>query len=140
MMKHTPPPEWVTGRANCRADLKFEALWQIVERDVAEFNNLPEEKRPDGRLFDFIENGEGVTPVLHVEQRGAGNPGSRRSVSFGLTNGSIRIKGVGSDFTVTPKWAARERECRCYIDGKHQPTELWDVSRLALEPLFFGLG
>ena len=40
MLEHGQPPNWVAERAKCRLALIFEALSQLVERDVAEFNKV----------------------------------------------------------------------------------------------------
>ena len=56
---HEEPPRWVQGRAECRVDLKFAALRQIVERDVGDFNGLNDGQR-GGRRFNFNSNGEGT--------------------------------------------------------------------------------
>jgi hypothetical protein len=67
---HEEPPRWVQGRAECRVDLKFAALRQIVERDVGDFNGLNDGQR-GGRRFNFNSNGEGTHPFFTVEEQGA---------------------------------------------------------------------
>ena len=36
MLNH--PPNWVAERAECKIDLLYDALCQVVQRDVAEAN------------------------------------------------------------------------------------------------------
>ena len=48
----------------------FEALKQIIERDIKEFNNLPDDQRQN-RKFELHANDEGITnPILRIEQAG----------------------------------------------------------------------
>ena len=90
---HKEPPRWVQGKAECRVDLKFAALRQIVERDVGDFNGLNDGQR-GGRRFNFNSNGEGTYPFFTVEEQG----GDMR-VEFKLTPHSIRVNGGGDKFS-----------------------------------------
>ena len=137
MSVHEEPPKWVEGQAKCRGDLKFEALRQLIERDVRAFNELPESCRDDDRAFELIENIEGTYPVIHVEQR---NAGSGRAVIFKLAvHNQIRIEG-SSQHLVQVRWCAKTQKCVLRLTG--DPTkrnyEPWEISELALSPLLFG--
>ena len=50
MMNYSQPPNWVKGQADCSLDLMFEALIQIVTRDVDEANRLYAEGRSKRRF------------------------------------------------------------------------------------------
>ena len=44
MIEHREPPNWVLGRSECTLNMTFEALVQIVNRDVDEANKAIEEE------------------------------------------------------------------------------------------------
>ena len=128
---HEEPPRWVQGRAECRVDLKFAALRQIVERDVGDFNGLNDGQR-GGRRFNFNSNGEGTHPFFTVEEQ----EGDMR-VSFQLTGHSIKVNGGGQFFSLYPLWNAAARTCKLYKRNKERPFEVWEISQMALHPIFF---
>ena len=128
---HNEPPRWVQGAAECRVDLKFAALRQIVERDVGDFNGL-NDGQSGGRRFTFNSNGEGTYPFFTVEEQG----GDMR-VEFKLTPHSIRVNGGGQVFSLYPLWAAAARTCKLYKRDNERPFDVWEVSQMALYPIFF---
>lgn len=128
---HKEPPRWVQLRAECRVDLKFAALRQVVERDVADFNGLEDGQR-GGRRFQFNSNGEGTQPFFTVEEQG----GDMR-VSFQLKSSSIAVSGGGQAFSVFPKWNAESRTCKLYKRDGEGLFEVWEISQMALDPVFF---
>ena len=128
---HNEPPRWVQGRAECRVDLKFAALRQIVERDVGDFNGLNDGQRV-GRRFNFNSNGEGTYPFFTVEEQG----GDMR-VEFKLTPHSIRVNGGGQVFSLYPLWSAVDRICKLYKRDDERPFDVWEISQMALHPIFF---
>ena len=128
---HNEPPRWVQGRAECRVDFKFEALRQIVERDVADFNGLNDGQR-FGRRFNFTSNGEGTHPFFTVEEQA----GDMR-VSFKLKGQSIRVNGGGQFFSLYPLWNAADRTCKLYKRDNERPFDVWEISQMALHPIFF---
>ena len=56
MLNH--PPNWVAERAECKIDLLYDALCQVVERDVAEANKLSPDLR-GGFTYSVERNDEG---------------------------------------------------------------------------------
>ena len=128
---HQEPPRWVQRRAECRMDLKFAALRQIVERDVSDFNGLTEEQR-GGRRFAFSANGEGTRPFFTVEEQG----GDMR-VSFQLGHNSIAVSGGGQAFTTSLFWNAAARTCKLQRRDNKEPFDVWEISQMALYPIFF---
>ena len=130
------PPSWVLGRNSCRADLKYEAIHQLIKRDMNEFANILIEDRQDGRKFKLVENDEGVTPVYHVEQHGVD---CEREVTFTLA-GRDRISVEGYvNLKVIVRWCAKSKACVLRIEGDNtqKAYEPWEIVQLALEPLFF---
>lgn len=128
---HKEPPRWVKRRAECRVDLKFAALQQIVERDVADFNGLDDGQR-GGRRFNFNISGEGTHPFFTVEEQGRDT-----RVSFQLTPGSIRVDVDGQVFSLYPLWNAEERTCKLRKRDDTRPLDVWEISQLALHSVFF---
>ena len=132
MIEHKPPPNWVVGRADCNLDMTFEALHEIVKRDVAAFNGLYERKR-QGRTFRVHDSTEDCRAEFKVEQEAdAEHP---PHVLFTLEKTAIRINGGGVQFFVRPLWDGE----RCYLRrGGDANYEVWEISQAALENLFFG--
>ena len=134
MLNYDHPPNWVRGRADCRLDLIFEALKQIIERDIAEFNKLESRKR-EGRKFELHVNDEGTMPILRVEQMG--DP-SGPSLGIEMSTVAIRINGGGLQIFLKPLWSEASSKCQLYINGKEGPYEVWEISQRALSGMFFG--
>ena len=117
--------------------MKFQALAQILERDVEEFNGLPANQRRK-RSFRIVSNGEGTHPILRVEEATFDGPGNFPSVSFTMSDAAIRVNGGGVQFYVKPVWNSESSACRLHIDGGDTPHEAWEISQYALSTLFFG--
>ena len=117
--------------------MKFQALVQILERDVEEFNGLPADQRRK-RSFEIVSNGEGTHPIVRVEEATFDGPDNRPSVSFTVSDVAIRINGGGVQFYVKPVWNSKINACRLHIDGGDTPHEAWEISQKALINLFFG--
>ena len=125
-MDHLSPPRWVLERAKCDVDLIFEALSQVVRRDVEDANTLP-----GSRTFRVTENGDGVHPLLRVSDEG--DPDSR--VTFELTSAFISIHLPGElPVIVMPQWDAGVGKCRLYVND--QAYEVWQISQRVLMGLF----
>lgn len=134
MIDHNPPPNWVVGRADCNLNMTFQALHEIVRRDVDTFNSLYERKRR-GRTFGVSDHTDGCSPKFIVEQE-VDSP-KPPQVMFSLEPTAIRINGGGVQFFVRPRWdGERCRFSRNNEDGVYY--EVWEISQAALENLFFG--
>lgn len=128
MIEHREPPNWVLGRAECTLAMTFEALTQIVERDVNEAN-----KAIEGRTFEFEQCTEGMRPFVRVSEKG-----TDKAIDISITNtNAIRVSGAGvkPGFYVRPRWDGKR--CRLYVRDD-DPQELWQISQVVLENLFFG--
>ena len=136
-MDYSKPPNWVRGRADCRLDMKFQELMQIVERDVGEFNSLPSYQRSN-RSFRIASYDEGSYPIVRVEEANFDGSENLPSVSFNLSDAAIRVNGGGVQFYAKPVWNPESSACRLHIDGGDTPYKAWEISQYALSTLFFG--
>ena len=132
MMNYQPPPNWVKGRADCRLDLTFEALAQIVERDANVANELPSD-----RSFRFETCDEGTQPIIRVEQTSPITGDSRPQVVFEMHNSYIMVNGGGVQFSVRPRWDECAQRCRLFIRDDDRAYGVWEISQRALIKLFF---
>ena len=130
MAEHHPPPNWVKKRADCDLDLIFKMLRQIIERDVAEMNKLPEFQR-HGCKFKLDEGQQGTHPILWVKKF-VPNGDLPESVSFEQGQDFIRTHAG----CIHAEWDDRKGTCELVMgDKRYEP---WQVSQLVLSPLFFG--
>ena len=137
MLGHQPPPNWVAARADCKVDLLFEALCQIVKRDVSEVNKLSSDMR-GGYIFDASLNGDGTKPLLRVYRASETAPDDPRSVvTFEQTRWDIRIQSRrAKEGIVATPWVDEAGTCLLSVDGTRY--RVWELSREVLSPLFFG--
>ena len=137
MLDHQPPPNWVAARADCKVDLLFEAICQVVNRDVEEVNRLSSDMR-GGYIFSADDNGDGTRPLLRVYRASETAPDDRRGIAtFEQTRWDIRIRSsqAKGGLVATP-WADEAGTCWLSVDGTRY--RVWELSREVLSPLFFG--
>ena len=138
MLDH--PPNWVAERAECKIDLLYDALCQIVERDVAEANKIPPDLR-SGFTYSVERNDEGTMPLLRVYRSREGKPAgpAQPVATFSQSQASIRVMAAGTGgFLARPEWVDQTRSCFLSIDGT--PYKVWELSQRVLGPLFFEEG
>ena len=127
------PPNWVAERAKCRIDLLFDALCQIVERDVTEFNQLPSSLRR-GCTFTAACGDEGTTPVLRVYH--VIDNESQAVASFTPLRQGINIWVIDKGWQLAfPEWVEQTQSCLLSFDGER--SKIWELSQRVLGPLFF---
>ncbi len=124
--------DWVAARAACSVDALFESLAQIIESDVSAIRKV------DARSiyrFRHPATSLNVSVTRETDQavfvRAVILTRDRRSIT-------VTTRMPGDEFH--PLFVAMPRldetgACRLEIDGN--PMELWQVSRRALEELFF---
>ena len=117
--------------------MKFQALAQILERDVDEFNSLPADQRRK-RSFRIVSNSEGTHPIVLVEESTFDGPDNRPSVSFTMSDVAISVNGGGVQFSVKLVWNSRINACQLHVGDEDTPHEAWEISQKALINLFFG--
>ena len=137
----TAPKElnWVAGFANCSIQSLFQDLARLTENDVANANEVARQQAPSLTFF-HRRNG----PEIIVTRRKVGSPDA--AVAFELSNQSINVKGKKpgvSDhlFALVPAFT-EDGECLVRIvdiggDDDGRQLRLWQVTRKALEELFF---
>ena len=127
------PPNWVKARADCNLELSFQALREVAERDVSIANGIDSITR--NRFAFFLQNEEGShIPTFCVDRREGNRPVDK--VLFKMYPQEITVhNSQGAKFCVTAVWD--ERNCRCNLLIDDDSYEIWQISRKALEPIFF---
>ena len=131
------PFNWVKARADCNLDLSFQALRSVVERDVREARNTAALTQC-GTQFEFQAEAQGILPMFTV-RRIVGNRTQGQAIFTQEAHAITVDFGSGSSessFEVTAEWD--EKECACRLSVDNDPCEIWQISRRALEWLFFG--
>ena len=130
------PPNWVAERAECKIDLLYDALCQVVERDVAEVNKLPTDLR-GGLTFSADRNDEGTMPLLRVyrSHEGASDSSAQAVATFAQLQASIHVTAETGTFLARPEWVDQTRSCLLSIEGAQY--KVWELSQKILGPLFF---
>ena len=131
------PPNWVAERAECKIDLLYDALCQVVERDVAEANKLPPDLR-GGFTYSVERTDEGTMPLLRVYRSREGKPAgpAQPVATFSQSQASIHVTAAGTGgFPARPEWVDQTSSCFLSIGGT--PYKVWELSQRVLGPLFF---
>ena len=126
--------KWVEKRGRCTPEMALLALAQIVEQDVEEMNALPAKRRHD-QTYRIVksEGQEGGLSSVQVYQQPTGS----RKATFELEPEGIRIDAYPHPtMHVTICWDAESLTCHYCLEKKILAA--WQVSRQALEVLFFG--
>ena len=130
-------PRWVTERAKCNLDSRFEVLTQIVERDVKDMNSLTSQQR-QGDTFTFELCVGGTRPFILVQRvQGDGDPHNPLIYArFEKRMRSILIQTPTESLLVYPVWVGdRLQSCVLSANGDH--IKEWELSQQVLGPLFF---
>ena len=138
MIHHQEPPHWVVERAKCNLEMIFEALCQVLERDVNELNELPERQR-HGRRFLLAVNMDGPRPIAQVKQEHESNNPDGQQVYARFERGDAAISIQASSLShaehARVRWDEGARSCKLYVgDIKY---EVWELSQWVLGPMFF---
>lgn len=146
----TDTPNWASAYAKsyaeCTIERIFEELKRVVEQDVKEISRLPAERRRNCG-FRFTPKGDKTFTVERFKDDGVPTmpPGAEMPagahINFSIdpfaANGPwILVQGYATGFTVIP--APEPESGRCGFEIQDLGTfEAWEVSRIALHPLFF---
>lgn len=126
--------DWVTERSNCSISHLYLLLYDVIASDVKAIQARSERRaefalsRLDDAKFIVTKSSDWGVGLRAVA-----------GVVFELTPATIDVRASTQDgpkamFSTTPSFDA-VGTCRLEVDG--QPLELWQVSRKALEDLFF---
>ncbi len=122
---------WVEARRICTPKLQFDLLAEEVKSNVECINKL--ESRNGAWTFERKPN-EKITVARYVENF----PDS--SIVFRLSKEAIVVTRPDGHGNHTPLFEAISRlldDTSCKLEIDHVPVEIWQVSRRALESLFF---
>lgn len=119
--------DWVTARFGCSPSNAFQSLAEMVKVQVSTANEL---LNPERGFLVHVHPKEIIVVRSQPKERVA-------NVIFELsrTDISVRSGDEQPSLRAIPSLSA-EGECMFEVDG--QIVKLWQVSRSALEPLFFG--
>ncbi len=146
MSKDTDAPNWVDGWSNCNLETAFNALAQVVERDVEQANRLPK-TITNQFAFSFCRHYTDLPEQFVVTRKPPDNAYGFFTVSviFEKTDHSIKIDYVRQpsdrrdendpSLEVMPKWDMDSAICTLEVDKKIM--DAWQISQRALSELFF---
>jgi hypothetical protein len=129
-MESTPMFDWVKLRAGCSLENAFRLLADRVQFDVNSMNKVS-----PATTFTLTTEDE----RLFVAKTRDVNAGSSHGVVFKLLGEGIRadrvVPPIEEPLFLATSALTTAGECKLHIDG--EPFELWQVSRKALDSLFF---
>ena len=113
--------------------MTFDALFSVAQRDVEEASKI--ETLTTGRFSYAVQLEDGGTePAFSVTRNMDGCPID--TVLFERFVHEIRVSRTkGDGFSVTARW--NSAECRCELFVQDMPHKIWEISKGALESLFF---
>lgn len=138
-------PDWVSLHSECEVGRNcFDAIAAAAEHDVERFNALPNERRrPDGATYRTSDGSPAARAQLWVHCMPSNDyEESRARVVLTLENsGEVTIERWNHSGQETGTFSVAavvdaEGACRFRI-GEGDYLEAWQISRVALEPLFF---
>lgn len=139
MTLNEPDFNWIEARAGCTTAAVFAPLVRAVRRDVERIDALD---RRQGVIRRFVFNA--TDRDCTVERTPGGHQPAEAGVAVSLAqDGSLLIESVRPNHQRTAMFKAVARlqddgRCRLVVDGA--PVHVWQVSKRALEGLFFDGG
>ena len=137
-MNDTPEDfDWVTDSAEraaqkmeCTAQKMFERLRERVKSDVAD---------ADGKSRHAVKFQELTEYDFLVQRKNPhGDRAEHDQMVFSLVRERIMVRdGTGDDF-LKAHVTATGTDCLLDVSGHDRPFRIWEFSRRALEPVFFG--
>ncbi len=125
---------WIEAKRNCSLKVEFVKLREGIEADTQERNK-------DFKQFEtqtghpLFELKKGSTKMFWVHEN-RGHPKSAPAIDFCLETDHIYIEPKGKEGLKVGINLNKELECRYTLNGEEYTRE--QISRLVLEPLFFG--
>lgn len=126
---------WVSETFKCSPEMVLGTLREVVDSDVKAVNGL---NRSD---VSFTLNDDALNKIVVIRRRDMAGFIEGMGVVFELRARQIHVysrtaNGEKPLFVASPRVSPEDGECTLAIDGT--PMRLWQVSRKALEDLFFG--
>lgn len=129
--------DWVKARNECSIERVFQSLRTMVGEHV-------DEMKVSGRsIYTFSVNDQ--LPSVFAVTAKYGNLFSKAIQFEHTSTGTLEVREVGRQgpardpmFVAVPR-LSEDGACRLHLEGDPQPLFLWQVSRKALEELFFGV-
>lgn len=128
-------PNWVRERGHCTPAMALRSLAEIVKQDVQEMNGLPTTRESNRAYRVVCVSGEQQFKVEQHQQQPSVLLNT--CVFEVLDEKKVRVRPpVPIDsFCVSICWDTTNDQCIYQIDDR--PVALWQVSKRALEALFF---
>lgn len=127
--------DWVKARAACSMESVFRMLAEVVHSDVKSANRL------DRARAGFTINEPARDKVIVARQRDMHGVVEEACIVFELMSGEIKVRQMLPErrdlFSARPILNS-EGMCLLEITGERELQRLWQVSRRALDDLFFG--
>ena len=127
--------DWVRARAQCSLRPVFENLAGTIQKDVESAIKLSEEERNSKTMLHYARDRNTITVTSEpASTKDAAQP--QGVVRFALSATEITVERQNAkQFSIL---ASLNSNGDCKIVANGQEVELWQVSRMALEGLFFG--
>jgi hypothetical protein len=126
--------DWVKARSKCSLESVFQTLREVLDSDVKSVNGL-------NRVgVTFALNNSATNKLIISRERDYGGLSGGETVVFELLPNEIRVRDGRTEkhfFSAKPV-LNQEGECLLEVTGELEPQRLWQVSRKALDDLFFG--
>ena len=131
----SPPAQLGCSAPTATTDLTFEALAEIVQRDVGEINKVDSRKR-GGYVFHFRKQEGSLSGKFQVSRTRNEYPTDPEGVLFSQKPASIVVTlKDDTQIEVAVEWDEASSSCKTKIGGV--PCELWQISEKALADFFF---
>src|ERR1700730_4960936 len=132
------PFDWVKERSECSLERVFHLFAEVVDSDVKSANAL---KRGGAK---FQVKSQAIGKIMVMRTRPVGSTAEMAGVTFELMENHINVSKRRSKSTEAEAFFSffpslnLEGECLVRVEGESEMLKLWQVSRKALEDLFFG--
>jgi hypothetical protein len=120
--------DWVTERSLCSLPKVYEKLRLDIQRDVKTRNAL--RSPTEQYVFETVGNGGSFAVLLHANK-------VHKSITFSLGDKCIEVQNENAKMFDATVGLNDDGECMLLVNG--QERRLWQVRKLALEQLFFGV-
>jgi len=126
--------DWVKARAECSASLSFQELRLQVRADVKARDSRSDK---DPRLHFSFNEGDANSFMVIATTFAPGVPSTTQSVSFVLKGYNIEI--IGDQVVMFRASVALNNDGQCVFKINEEGYTCWQVRKMALEELFFGV-